>query len=342
MSLDARISQLESSGLGLERIGGVRLASHNSRWQREFSEEAHRIFETLKIPELQIFHVGSTSIPGLHAKPIIDILIATPSLSTWDARQSNLELLGYECKGEYGIAGRRYCVLYDSQKTKGYVHLHAFEKGHPEIETHLLFRDYLRRCSEDCRQYEALKLKLAHQQGVPRSDYSALKAPLIRDIMERAALWKKNFRPTALALLGSAEGGSKTEAALRAEFDHLELVRLQDRRISPYRYDGDYPQGDEFFHLVGTILEADTLILASPVYWYAISGAMKTFLDRFSDLISAHKEMGRRLYGKNIRFFSTGSDAEPPIGLDVPVNLTAIYFGMDYQGMIYKCTGGAE
>lgn len=334
-----RISQLEAGGLGLERGGGVRLAPYSSHWPREFSKEAHRIFEALKIPELQIFHVGSTSIPGLHAKPVIDMLIAIPALTALEERRPFLERLGYEWKGEYGIAGRRYCVLYDSLKSKGYIHLHAYERRHPEIERHLLFRDYLRHHPEAREQYEILKLDLAHQKGVPRSDYTELKAPLIGEILERAMLWKKNFRPRTLVVIGYAEGGAKTEAALQADFGDVELVRLQEQRISSYRYDGVYQQDDDFLSLAERILESDILVLASPVYWYSVSGVMKTFLDRFSDLISTHKEMGQRLYGKSVQLFSTGSDDEPPVGFDVPVNLTAIYFGMDYQGMIYKCTG---
>lgn len=340
MSHKSRIAQLESSALGLERDGMVRLAAYGLRWPREFSQEAHRIFEALKIPELQIFHVGSTSIPGTQSKPIIDILIVTPSLTQLDERRASLERLGYEWKGEYGIAGRRYCVLYNPSKDKGYVHLHAYEKEHSEIKRHLLFRDYLRRHSEDRKQYETLKLDLAHQKCVPRSDYPSLKTPAISEILERAALWKMNFRPRTLAVIGYADGGSKTEAALQAEFGDLELIRLQELRISPYRYDGAYPDDDDFLPLVERILQADVLILASPVYWYSVSSAMKTFLDRFSDLISSHKEMGQKLYGKSVRLFSTGSDAESPVGFDVPINLTAIYFGMDYLGLTYRCTEG--
>lgn len=141
-----------------------------------------------------------------------------------------------------------------------------------------------------------------------------------------------------LAIIGSAPGGCKTEAALQAEFGDLDLIRLHEKRISPYRYDGVYPEDDDFLPLIQKILDHDILVLASPVYWYAVSGPMKMFLDRFSDLISGHKDLGRKLKGMEVRFFATGSDANPPVGLDVPISLTAVYFDMVYQGMTYMCT----
>src|SRR3989344_4833114 len=105
--INSRIAHLESNNLGLERDGRVRLIPHNPRWIRDFSKEAHRIYEALKIPELHLYHIGSTSIPGIHAKPVIDVLMTTPSHALLDSKKSVFEGIGYEYKGEYGLAGRR-------------------------------------------------------------------------------------------------------------------------------------------------------------------------------------------------------------------------------------------
>jgi multimeric flavodoxin WrbA len=82
---------------------------------------------------------------------------------------------------------------------------------------------------------------------------------------------------------------------------------------------------------VQNMIEADLVILATPVYWYAMSGPMKDFVDRFSNLMSGpHKELGEALYGKRLKVFSTGHDSSLPLGFEVPFSATALYFGIDY------------
>src|SRR5471030_3292834 len=94
------IEQMEKEGIGLERDGQVRLVPHNPSWVLEFSKEAHRVSSALQIHQLRFHHVGSTAIPGIHAKPVIDILVTAPSLDGLDSRQHIFERLGYEYKGE--------------------------------------------------------------------------------------------------------------------------------------------------------------------------------------------------------------------------------------------------
>lgn len=338
--LSQRIQQLEASGLGLARAGGVRLSASHPRWKREFSREAHRLFSALEIPRLRLYHVGSTSIPGIQAKPVLDILATTPSLAELDTRRAALERIGYECKGEYGIPGRRYSVLYDPERTKGYVHLHAFEEEHPEVERHLVFRDYLRASPGQAASYERLKLGLV-SEGTPRADYTEKKTPLIQELLREAELWRKARKERTLVLLGSSIGGARTESFTEeclAGRDY-ELVRLGQLELSPYVYGGIYPPTDAFVSVIESALEADLLVFASPVYWYAVSAHTKIFLDRFSDLLRQHKDKGERLYGKRVLLVSTGDDPEPPVGFEVPVSLTAAYFGMDYLGMKYRSTG---
>lgn len=177
--------------LGLERDGRVVLNPFSSKWAQAYLMEENRLSRALNHSTFKFFHIGSTSIPEMAAKPILDILLTVPSLEILDETQNKFESLGYEYKGEYGIAGRRYCVLYSSEKTKGYVHLHAFLEKSPEAETHLLFRDFLRARPEVAKEYKKMKLRFVNEMNLSRETYSESKGPFIKKILEDAMAWKK-------------------------------------------------------------------------------------------------------------------------------------------------------
>lgn len=88
-------------------------------------------------------------------------------------------------------------------------------------------------------------------------------------------------------------------------------------------------------------IKSDLIIFATPVYWYSMSGIMKVFIDKFSNLLSGKgKALGEAFYGKMIEVLSTGYDEKVPAGFEAPFSLTAIYFGMDYMGTTYRSTQG--
>ena len=95
---------------------------------------------------LVVHHIGSTSIPGILAKPIIDLMPIVRSLDLLDAHESDVRALGYDWRGEFGIAGRRFCPLDDAAGQR-IVHVHFFAPDSSEIEPNLAFRDYLRAAS---------------------------------------------------------------------------------------------------------------------------------------------------------------------------------------------------
>src|SRR3546814_9547675 len=105
-------------------------------------------------------HIGSTSIPGIHAKPIIDMLAVTSDLSLLDGCESRIASLGYEALGEFGIPGRRYFRKDNSTGERTH-QIHAFRTGSPQITRHLQFRDYLIAHPAVARDYDVLKRRLA-------------------------------------------------------------------------------------------------------------------------------------------------------------------------------------
>lgn len=171
-------------GLGLTR-GKVVLLPYDNKWNQYFEEETKLIKEKLPIKDLELHHCGSTSVKGLCAKPIIDILGVLPNLELLDQNQRQLENLGYEYKGEYGIKNRRFCVLYNKEKTISLVHLHFFPSGCEEIIKHLIFRDYLRVNEAAKKEYANLKMKLIQDQ-TPRELYPEAKTPVIQKILASA------------------------------------------------------------------------------------------------------------------------------------------------------------
>lgn len=329
-----RLQKFSDHEIGLER-GQVRLVPYNSNWKRLFSDEAYFVFDQLRDESLRLYHCGSTCVDGLDSKPVIDILGSVSSLEELDRRKDRLEAIGYEYKGEYGIKGRRYCVLYNPEKTIAYVHVHIFKHDSIEIQKHLKFRDHLRKPSDAREVYLKHKRHLVNEIKIDRSNYSDAKNEVIAKLQFEAD--RNDSRPRVLTVLGAAEGHKNTSDFLRELFaEHtMEVIDLVESPIDRYVYSKN--PSDAFQSIVQKALEADLLVLATPVYWYAMSGVMKDFVDWFSNLMSGeHKHLGEALYGKKVRLVSTGYDLNLPLGFEVPFSGTSIYFGMDYVGATYK------
>lgn len=137
-----------------------------------------------------------------------------------------------------------------------------------------------------------------------------------------------------LVILGSARSDGNTLKAVKelCPFAHYELVDLNQLRVEPYSYNSAHD--DDFAQLIKKMAEAENLVFATPVYWYAMSGLMKNFFDRFSDLLGT--DLGRKLKGKNTYLIASGSDAELPPGFEVPFQMTSDYLGLKYQGSFYQ------
>ena len=125
--------------------------------------------------------------PGLKAKPILDFVLEVADLEDVIQNVPEFEALGYRSKGEFGISGRQFFTRdTDGERTH---HLHVFEKGHPDIERHTVFRDYLRANPEAAREYEKLKEMLAKRFPKQSGEYTEAKSDFILSMDEVARYW---------------------------------------------------------------------------------------------------------------------------------------------------------
>lgn len=137
---------------------------------------------------VEVHHFGSTSVPGLSAKPIIDLMPVVASLSELDRRQPDVVALNFEWHGEFGMAGRRYCTLNDGDGRR-IAQLHFFEAGSSHVVRHLAFRDYLRAHLETARAYEKEKRRARDLHPDDSHAYTEAKDAWIRQIEARALIW---------------------------------------------------------------------------------------------------------------------------------------------------------
>jgi len=116
---------------------------------------------------------------------------------------------------------------------------------------------------------------------------------------------KKIIQNTPVILLASARKNSDTEKYVDIIFRDIEHTKIDllDYVISPYDYSHNYSSGDNFIEITEQLLQYDKIIFATPVYWYSMSGLMKTFFDRFTDLVTIQKQTGRKLAGKETSLF---------------------------------------
>jgi GrpB-like predicted nucleotidyltransferase (UPF0157 family) len=167
----------------------VHVAPYDPSWLTEFTAEAQRIRAALGGVAVAVHHIGSTAIPGIFAKPIIDILVEVDDIRTFDAFSSAFAGLGYEAKGEFGIPGRRY---FRKESTEGVrTHqIHAFERCSPASERHLAFRDYMIGRPAIAQSYSLLKQQLAASHPDDIEAYMDGKDTFIKEHEEKALIWK--------------------------------------------------------------------------------------------------------------------------------------------------------
>ncbi len=166
----------------------VKMVSHRPEWVSLYKEEADKLKRILEKEVNHIYHIGSTSILDIKAKPIIDILVEVKDISKIDNYNEEFQSLDYEIKGEYGITGRRFFTKGGNQRTH---HVHVFQSGNHEIKKHLLFRDYLRNYPVEAKKYSDLKEKLAEIYRYDIEKYIEGKDSFIKEIDRKAVIWEE-------------------------------------------------------------------------------------------------------------------------------------------------------
>ncbi|MBN1264195.1 MAG: GrpB family protein [Anaerolineales bacterium] len=164
----------------------VSVEDHQAAWAEDYRAEAELLRDVFGGLLVRIHHIGSTSVQGLAAKPVIDILIEVRNLEKVDTLNERMLALGYEARGEYGIPQRRFFPKGGNQRSH---HVHVFPAGHSRVRQHLLFRDYMRTFPEEARVYAQLKQSLAKQYPHDIDGYCDGKDEFIKEIDRRAALW---------------------------------------------------------------------------------------------------------------------------------------------------------
>ena len=182
------------------------IVDYDPQWAELFEEEKAEILAALRELNVKVEHIGSTSVPGLAAKPIIDIAIITANADDAVRAITPLRRLGYVCYGEADIPGRIFFSKDDlrlksrdldsqsdldsmepervRQRTH-HIHLYTMPTN-PDLERHFLFRDYLRAHPETSQHYAELKRALAEKYRNDRDAYTESKTPFIRDIEAKA------------------------------------------------------------------------------------------------------------------------------------------------------------
>ncbi len=162
----------------------IEIVEYNAEWPRIFQREAMAILAACRPLITEVHHIGSTSMPGLAAKPILDILPVAAGPAEALEAVSRMTALGYRYRGENGIAGRFYFDRVVEGRTV--MHVHMFPAGHPEVQRHLVFRDHLRFNPDVAREYDRLKRELAIRYREDRRTYTDSKAAFITGVIDAA------------------------------------------------------------------------------------------------------------------------------------------------------------
>ena len=167
----------------------VEFVPHSPQWAEMAMVEGARLKSALGANLLRVEHVGSTSIPGILAKPIVDLIPLVGDLDALDRARPEIEALGYDWLGEFGLPGRRYCRMNDPLTGKRKFQLHCYAVASPEVARHVAFRDYLRAHPGIARTYEREKQRAAALHPDDTMKYNDAKNDWIKRTEREALAW---------------------------------------------------------------------------------------------------------------------------------------------------------
>jgi len=166
----------------------IEVVKYDEKWPKLFEEETLLIKDIFRDELLEIHHIGSTSVPGLKAKPVIDIMTVVKDIENIDKYNEKMKNLGYESRGEYGIKGRRFFLKGGDNRTH---HVHIFQYDNIEaIQRHLAVRDYLRAHKEEAKHYAKIKKQAAEKYPHDIEGYCDYKDKFVKELEKKALDWK--------------------------------------------------------------------------------------------------------------------------------------------------------
>lgn len=216
----------------------VKVVAYDERWLELFKRESFHIQQLLGDHLKKIYHIGSTAIPDMSAKPVIDILLVVEDLDAIDTIVQKLTKLNYHDIRRHVIPHRSYFT----RKQDGLIgfHLHIRERGDPQINRHVNFRDYVSSHPAEAKRYAELKLKLAEQYSDDKNSYVFGKDRLVQEIDAKAKLWsgrKRDYLPANTGCCAQEWSQEKIIKAMEANLNvhmtyfsqfinQVELIRM--------------------------------------------------------------------------------------------------------------------
>jgi GrpB-like predicted nucleotidyltransferase (UPF0157 family) len=199
---EERAAYLDRVLIGGREPAEISVVDHDERWSLRFREIAERVREALGQTALGVEHIGSTSVPGLAAKPIVDVLLTVADIDDEAAYVPALESAGLVLR----VREPGHRMLRTPARD---VHVHVYEPGRPEVRDYIDLRDWLRVDAGDRELYAATKRVLARRQWEDMNDYADAKTEVVSDILARARAWRSGaMAPRAELKTGDAPPGS--------------------------------------------------------------------------------------------------------------------------------------
>ncbi|NSW92257.1 MAG: GrpB family protein [Firmicutes bacterium] len=161
----------------------LKLVSYDAEWVKEYNEEAERIKAAINDASATICHIGSTAVPGMVSKPIIDIMLGVDDMEKSDYYINNLEQIGYNCLGECGRIGRIFFVKGGIENCTH--HLHLVEKNSEYWIDNIMFRDYLIRDNKAASEYAGIKVELEKRFRTDRDMYRLFKSEYVEKVIKQ-------------------------------------------------------------------------------------------------------------------------------------------------------------
>jgi GrpB-like predicted nucleotidyltransferase (UPF0157 family) len=172
-----------------DMVDPIIVVPYDRTWPQIFAQLAQRLRHALDQHAVRIDHIGSTAVPGLAAKPILDLQISVVALEPMDGYRSAIEAVGFVWQADNPDLTKRYFRESPGMRR---THVHVRRAGSWSEQFALLFRDYLRAQPQDAHAYAELKQQLAQQYRTDREGYVEAKGPFIWTIMQRASEWSQD------------------------------------------------------------------------------------------------------------------------------------------------------